>query len=84
MISKTKCYNQVEREDGGGMKSIHVQLPEKTATELESLVQMGWFTDQGEAIRVAISEYLNHNRLALIERFQEEDIQWAMEQKKDD
>jgi Arc/MetJ-type ribon-helix-helix transcriptional regulator len=64
------------------MKVIQVMLPEKTADELDALVKMGWFIDQSDAIRLAVSEFLSRNRLALIEQYQEDDIRWALEQKK--
>ncbi len=64
------------------MKVIQVELPEKTANELDALVKMGWFIDPSEAIRLAVVEFLSRNRMMLIEQFQEEDILCALEQKK--
>ena len=64
------------------MTILHVELPEKTAQELDALVKKGWFTDQSEVIRLALVEFLGRNRLALMEQFQEEDIHWALEQKR--
>ena len=64
------------------MRVIEVKLPDKAAKELDALVKMGWFTDQSDAIRLAVSEFLSRNRIALMERFQEEDIRWALAQKK--
>jgi Arc/MetJ-type ribon-helix-helix transcriptional regulator len=66
------------------MTIVQVELPEKTAQELDALVKKGWFTDRAEAIRLALVEFLGRNRLALMEQFQEEDIHWAMDQKKAD
>jgi len=61
---------------------IQIELPEKTAKELDELVKKGWFTDPSEAIRLALFEFLGRYRLNLIEQQQEEDIRWALEQKK--
>jgi Arc/MetJ-type ribon-helix-helix transcriptional regulator len=63
------------------MTTVQVELPEKTAQELDALVQRGWFADRSEAIRLALIEFLGRNRLALMEQFQEEDIHWALQQK---
>ena len=60
------------------MKSIHVDLPEKVAAELSRLVETGWFHDEGEAVRVALMEFLGHHSAELQERFQHEDIEWAL------
>ena len=63
------------------MKSLTVELPEKLAEELEAVVAAGWFTDEGEAVRLALRELLRHQRRELEERFQREDIAWALELK---
>jgi Arc/MetJ-type ribon-helix-helix transcriptional regulator len=63
------------------MKSIHLELPDKLAEELQSLVQHGWFQDEQEAVRVAVLEFLRQRRPELLERFQREDIEWALQQK---
>jgi Arc/MetJ-type ribon-helix-helix transcriptional regulator len=66
------------------MTIVQVELPEKTAQALDALVKNGWFTDRADAIRLALIEFLGRNRLALMEQFQEEDIRWALDQKKAD
>ncbi|MEW5872630.1 MAG: ribbon-helix-helix domain-containing protein [Chloroflexota bacterium] len=66
------------------MTIVQIELPEKTAQELDALVKKGWFTDRAEAIRLALAEFLGRNRLELMERFQEEDIRWALDQSKTD
>lgn len=63
------------------MKSINVDLPEKLAEELARLVATGWFHDEGEAVRVALVEFLGHRTAELQERFQREDIEWALREK---
>lgn len=60
---------------------LQIELPEKLAQELEALVKKGWFHDEAEAIRYAISEFLNRHRLRLIEQFLVEDIAWALGKK---
>ena len=60
------------------MKSINLELPDRMAEELSRLVQTGWFRDEAEAIRAALLEFLNHHNTELQERFQREDIEWAL------
>ena len=63
------------------MKTISVILPDKLGTEAEAYVKSGWFTDEAELMRVALQEFIQHNRLQLIEKFQKEDIEWALKVK---
>ena len=63
------------------MKSINVDLPDKIAEELSRLVKTGWFHDEAEAVRVALLEFIGHRAAELQERFQHEDIDWALREK---
>ncbi len=63
------------------MKTINVELPEKIAEELTRLVKTGWFHDEGEAVRAAVVDFLSHRGMELQERFQREDIDWALREK---
>lgn len=63
------------------MKSINVDLPEKIAEELSRLVETGWFRDEGEAVRAALVEFLGHRGAEIQERFQHDDIEWALREK---
>ena len=65
------------------MKTLQIELPEKLAEELEALVREGWFRSEGEAIQFALKEFLNRRCLQLIERFQREDIAWALKQREE-
>jgi Arc/MetJ-type ribon-helix-helix transcriptional regulator len=62
------------------MKSMRLELPDKLAAELNLLVQGGWFRDEEEAVRLAIVEFLRQRRPELLERFQRDDIAWALQQ----
>lgn len=64
------------------MKSLRIELPEKLAMEVESLVEAGWFQNADELIHMALMEFLRHHRPELTEHFMREDIEWALEQKK--
>ena len=63
------------------MKSIHVEIPDKLATEIEAYVKTGWFSTEAEVIRAALMEFVRRNRVDLLERFMREDIEWALKQK---
>lgn len=64
-------------------KVVQVELPEKVAEELEALVAGGWFATKEEIVRLALAEFIGRHRFALLERFQREDIAWALQQKQD-
>ena len=66
------------------MKLIQIEVSEQVAKELDAMVQAGWFRTEDEAIRLALLEFVRRNRLELLERFQREDIAWAMQQKSTD
>jgi Arc/MetJ-type ribon-helix-helix transcriptional regulator len=63
------------------MKLIQVELPDEVAKELGAMVQAGWFHSEDEAVRLALLEFVRRHRLELLERFQREDIEWALSQK---
>ena len=64
------------------MKTLHIEVPDKLAQELDVLVQAGWFSHEAEVVRLALWEFIRRHRLELIERFQHEDIAWALQQKR--
>ncbi len=68
-------------KDRSTEKSINVDLPEKTAEELSRLVEAGRFRNEGEAVRAALVEFLGHRTAELQERFQYDDIEWALREK---
>ena len=63
------------------MKAITVELPEAVAKELGRLVEAGWFRSEEEAVRWALFEFMRRHRFELEERFQREDIAWALREK---
>jgi len=66
------------------MKSLSINLPDQVAAELQNLVTAGWFINQDELVRLAIIEFLKNHRLQLMEKFQMEDIDWALQQQRTD
>ena len=63
------------------MKTLHVELTDKLALELDKLVEDGWFTNESEIVRLALVEFIQRYRFALLEQFQYEDIAWTLQQK---
>jgi len=61
--------------------TIQIELPEKLAQELDTLVQRGWFQSEEEAIRFALLELMQRHHFELLEQFQREDIAWPLRQK---
>ena len=35
------------------MKSIQIELPDKLAQELDAIVELGWFSNEAEVVRLA-------------------------------
>jgi len=64
------------------MKTINVDVPEKLAGEIEKYIKGGWFSSEAEMTREALREFIRHNHLTLLEKFMEEDIEWALRIKK--
>lgn len=60
------------------MKTLALEVPDRLAQELENLVQAGWFTNEEEVVRLALTEFLRRNKLRLQEEHQLEDIRWAL------
>lgn len=64
------------------MRNVTIDLPERVAREVEAMVSAGWFDDEGEVLRFALVQFLRRYRSELVERFEREDIAWAIPGKK--
>lgn len=60
--------------------SVTRRVAQKLAEKLHRLVDAGWFENEGEAVRLAVVEFIRRHQSALVERFQREDIDWALSQ----
>jgi Arc/MetJ-type ribon-helix-helix transcriptional regulator len=63
------------------MKTLEIELPDALAARLEELVKAGWFTSEAEIGRLALEELPRPRPFELQERFQREDVAWALNQK---
>lgn len=64
------------------MKSLNVELPDQLADDVARMVRDGWFHSEHELVRVALAEFLRTRQAELQERFQREDIAWAVAEAK--
>ena len=64
------------------MTSLKVELPDRMADEVARMVREGWFHSEHELVRVALAEFLRTRHTELQERFQREDIAWAVAEAK--
>jgi Arc/MetJ-type ribon-helix-helix transcriptional regulator len=63
------------------MKLLQLEVPDQLAAELEDLIKEGWFQSPGDVMRFALLDFVRRHRFELTERFQREDIAWALAQK---
>lgn len=63
------------------MKTLEIELPDQLAIEIERLAEQGWGSSPSDVARLALTEFVRRNRLELHERFQRDDIAWALQQK---
>jgi len=60
------------------MATLTLDLPEALTAELDAAVEAGWFANQAEAVRAAVRDFVSHSKLALQEKQQLADIEWAV------
>ena len=59
------------------METVTAKLTERLATELDALVDAGWFANRSDAIRAAVRDMVEQRRLQRLEQAVDEDIAWA-------
>ena len=60
------------------MKSLTVKLTDDVASDIASLVRAGYFRSEQDLLFAALQEFMRHHRPDLEERYQREDIEWAL------
>lgn len=63
------------------MKTLHVELPDEMAREVENAVQAGAFENATEVVRTSPREFISRRRFELMEQQQLEDITWVIREK---
>ncbi len=66
------------------MKALNVELPDQLADNITRMVRDGWFQSENELVRMALIEFLRTRQAELQERFQLDDITWAVAEAKSD
>jgi Arc/MetJ-type ribon-helix-helix transcriptional regulator len=64
------------------MKSLNIEVPDRMAADIERLVRDGFFPSEAEFARVALASFIRTHQAELQERFQREDIAWAVAEAK--
>lgn len=60
------------------MTTLTLDLPDALTAELDAAVESGWFESKADAVRAAVRDFVDHRQLALQERQQLADIDWAV------
>lgn len=64
------------------MKSLRVELPDQLADKMGQMVREGWFLSEDELVRTALVQFMRSRQAELQERFQRDDIAWAVAEAK--
>jgi Arc/MetJ-type ribon-helix-helix transcriptional regulator len=64
------------------MKSLTIEVPDRLAEEMGRMVREGWYGSEAELARVALGEFVRTRHAELQERFQRDDIAWAVAEAK--
>ncbi len=58
--------------------TIHTAVPIRLLTEMETLVEAGWFRDLDELMLNALRRFVESHRPELMEAFIREDVEWGL------
>ena len=58
--------------------TIHTSVPPRLMTEMQMLVEAGWFRDLDELMLNALRRFVESHRAELMERFIREDMEWGL------
>ena len=58
--------------------TIHTNVPVRLLTEMQMLVEAGWFRDLDELMLNALRRFVESHRAELMERFIREDVEWGL------
>ena len=62
------------------MKRVQIELSDPVAAQLDALVKEGWFRDEEELLRYALTEFVRRNELAMMRKHQLADIERALQE----
>ena len=58
--------------------TIQMDVPVRLLTEMQTLVQAGWFRNMDELMLNALRRFVESHRAELMERFIREDVEWGL------
>ncbi len=58
--------------------TVQTEVPVRLMTEMEVLIEAGWFRDMDELMRSALRRFVESHRDELMERFIREDVEWGL------
>ena len=58
--------------------TIQTDVPVRLLTEMQTLVEAGWFRDLDDLMLNALRRFVESHRAELIERFIREDVEWGL------
>lgn len=59
-------------------RTIQTDVPVRLLSEMEVLVEKGWFRSLDELMPDALRRYVESHRVELMERFIREDVEWGL------
>ena len=60
------------------MATIQTDVPVRLLTEMQMLVEEGWFRDLDDLMLDALRRFVESHRAELMERFLREDVEWGL------
>jgi len=60
------------------MATIQTDVPVRLLTEMQMLVEAGWFRDLDDLMLDALRRFVESHRGELMERFIREDVEWGL------
>lgn len=58
--------------------TIQTDVPVRLLTEMQTLVEAGWFRDLDELMLNALRRFVESHRAELMKRFIREDVKWGL------
>jgi len=58
--------------------TVQTNVPVRLLTEMQTLVEAGWFRDLDELMLDALRRFVESHRAELMERFIREDVEWGL------
>jgi Arc/MetJ-type ribon-helix-helix transcriptional regulator len=60
------------------MATVQTDVPVRLLTEMQMLVESGWFRDLDDLMLDALRRFVESHRAELMERFIREDVEWGL------